>query len=99
MKIGLMLIIQTEMLLDCNSGAIAETPVATSAFESDPLIGFKACSFSWEASSMGVSQGKKKKGTRERFELRFDDETSFRRGAINLILGPTASGKARDICL
>jgi hypothetical protein len=68
-------------------------PPASSADAERP-IGFKACSFSWDSFSGSVSAGKKKqRHTRERFELHFDGEVTFKRDALNLIIGPTASGK------
>lgn len=60
-------------------------------FEGERPIGFKACSFSWDT----FHNGKKKPTSKGGFELCFEGEISFKRGAVNLILGPTASGKAR----
>lgn len=68
----------------------AETHDVTPTPENEESIGFKSCSFSWDKGTKGK---KKTDNTRDRFELRFDDEITFKRGAINIIIGPTASGK------
>lgn len=82
-------------------GSVSATgsAITASRSETEPAIGFKACSFSWDAFSDSLTKGKKRRrNTRERFELQFFDEVSFKRGAINLIIGPTASGKVRKPC-
>lgn len=68
----------------------AETHDVTPTPENEESIGFKSCSFSWDKGTKGK---KKTDNTRDRFELRFDDEITFKRDAINIIIGPTASGK------
>lgn len=75
--------IQTELL-----------PSATRDLDSGMLpnlvgnkIGFNKCAFSWN------SFGSQPNGRRHRFKLTIGDEVVFQRGVINLILGPTASGK------
>jgi hypothetical protein len=56
-------------------------------------IGFHGVSFSWD--SFDSENTHKVEGliTRRPFRLRFDEEVVFKRGCVNLILGPTASGK------
>lgn len=54
-------------------------------------IGFNACTFSWDPFTEGPHQ----KGRRQ-FFLKFDDEVRFVRGTMNLIVGPTGSGKVRN---
>lgn len=56
-------------------------------------IGFKECTFSWEPFGMDDSQILVPSKGREQFKLRFDGEVIFKRGLINIIVGPTASGK------
>ncbi|KAH8072268.1 hypothetical protein BXZ70DRAFT_964229 [Cristinia sonorae] len=53
-------------------------------------IGFKNASFTWDSESDGsVTPGSNSRV----FTLRIDGEVSFKRGHINLIIGPTGSGK------
>ena len=56
------------------------------------VIGFSDCSFSWDSFEDTKSSSRH---TRRAFRLRFDGEVQFQRGKINLIVGPTASGKVR----
>ena len=53
-------------------------------------IGFSNCSFSWESFEDTESSDMR---TRRAFRLRIDGEVQFQRGKINLIVGPTGSGK------
>ena len=56
-------------------------------------IGFCNITFSWdsfESKKKSASDGSKK---RKPFKLQFDGEVIFKPGCVNLILGPTASGK------
>ncbi|THH21507.1 hypothetical protein EUX98_g8371, partial [Antrodiella citrinella] len=54
-------------------------------------IGFKDAEFTWDSSedSGAVTPG----SSRRSFTLHIDDELFFKRGHINLIVGPTGSGK------
>ncbi|KAF9469432.1 hypothetical protein BDZ94DRAFT_1303901 [Collybia nuda] len=52
-------------------------------------IGFRAATFSW--SNDGTTDGAVP--SKYRFRLQIDDELIFERGRVNLILGPTGSGK------
>ncbi|KAJ7185322.1 multidrug resistance-associated ABC transporter [Mycena filopes] len=62
-----------------------ETPVPfTSGTSTDDRIGFRNTSFSW--SNAGDGAGGK-------FKLKIDGEVLFERGKINLVVGPTGSGK------
>jgi ABC-type uncharacterized transport system fused permease/ATPase subunit len=49
-------------------------------------IGFRNAMFSWSNTS-------DRKSTRCQFCLRIEDELFFQRGRINLVIGPTGSGK------
>ncbi|KAJ6612652.1 P-loop containing nucleoside triphosphate hydrolase protein [Mycena sp. CBHHK59/15] len=51
-------------------------------------IGFHDASFTWSNDSDGSVTP-----SRHKFVLRIDDELLFKRGCINLVLGPTGSGK------
>ncbi|KAI5122642.1 hypothetical protein M0805_008726 [Coniferiporia weirii] len=66
--------------------------VATEQPDKD-AIGFNACSFSWDSFKDGEAYLERRHNTRKQFKLRFDNEVTFKRGQINLIVGPTASGK------
>ena len=54
------------------------------------VVGFHDASFTWskEAANDGTMTP-----SRRRFVLRIEDELIFKRGAINLVIGPTGSGK------
>ncbi|EMD36164.1 hypothetical protein CERSUDRAFT_84254 [Gelatoporia subvermispora B] len=53
-------------------------------------IGIREASFTWSNESDGsVTLG----SSRRRFTLRVDDELIFKRGQVNLVIGPTGSGK------
>jgi ABC-type Mn2+/Zn2+ transport system ATPase subunit len=55
----------------------------------DPCeIGFRQAVFSWSNVSDGTLTP-----SRQQFSLRIEDELLFKPGRINLIVGPTASGK------
>ncbi|KLO18951.1 P-loop containing nucleoside triphosphate hydrolase protein [Schizopora paradoxa] len=54
-------------------------------------IGFNACSFSWDDFSNVGSNGPAH--SKRRFELKFDSKVVFKPGCINLVTGPTGSGK------
>ncbi len=59
-------------------------------------IGFNACTFSWNSFDT-IAQLPGTKNGREQFFLRFDSEVIFKRGCINIIVGPTGSGKVSII--
>lgn len=54
------------------------------------VIGFRNATFTWTASEGGSQTPNARKRV---FRLAIDDELTFKRGCINLILGPTGSGK------
>ncbi|KAH9911177.1 P-loop containing nucleoside triphosphate hydrolase protein [Epithele typhae] len=70
--------------------ALVPAPIPDSHKDS---VGIRHASFTWandSAQQASVTPG----GTRRRaFALRVDDEVFFRRGKINLVVGPTGSGK------
>ncbi|KAF9229723.1 P-loop containing nucleoside triphosphate hydrolase protein [Gyrodon lividus] len=59
------------------------------AGEESDLVGFRDAVFAWsnEANTGTLTPSKR------RFNLRIDDEVVFKRGCINLIVGPTGAGK------
>ena len=60
----------------------------------DPeAIGFSSASFTWSAEQTTEDGTMTPSQSRRNFVLRIDGELTFRRGAINLIIGPTGSGK------
>ncbi|KAL5499199.1 hypothetical protein ACEPAH_1717 [Sanghuangporus vaninii] len=84
---------KTELISEGNG----QSPAARENMASEPDrpeddIGFKQCSFSWESPNAG-SLSPTKHHTRKHFNLRFDGEVLFKCGKINIIVGPTASGK------
>ncbi|KAJ7367289.1 hypothetical protein DFH08DRAFT_929873 [Mycena albidolilacea] len=65
-----------------------ETPALFAADPcSDEQIGFRNAAFSWSKESDGSLTRSR------RFQLKIDDEVIFQRGRINLVVGPTGSGK------
>ncbi|KAJ6595665.1 P-loop containing nucleoside triphosphate hydrolase protein [Mycena vulgaris] len=73
-------------LLDSYTGK--EETVEFLATEVSTDIGFRDASFTWSNDSDGSATPSKHK-----FALRIDDELLFKRGCINLVLGPTGAGK------
>lgn len=56
--------------------------------QDDDRIGFHDATFAWSSDVEGSLTPSKRK-----FSLRIEDELIFERGRINLIIGPTGSGK------
>ncbi|KAJ7664839.1 P-loop containing nucleoside triphosphate hydrolase protein, partial [Mycena rosella] len=56
--------------------------------ETSPEIGFRDATFHWSNDADGAATSSKYK-----FALRIEDELLFKRRCINLVLGPTGSGK------
>lgn len=79
----------TELLdeFDPNS---RDTTIADNVKANTELIGIRNASFTWANESNGtITPG----SSRRNFTLRVNDELIFRRGKINLIVGPTGCGK------
>lgn len=57
----------------------------------DSSISIRSMLFTWDASDDGKTRVTGL--DRRRFRLRIDDEVVFKSGKINLIVGPTGSGK------
>lgn len=83
---------QTEVL-DQYSEDCSETEVQAilPPIDVDPsVIGIREAAFTWSKDVDGtVTPGRSGRN----FALRIDDEITFKRGTINLIVGPTGSGK------
>ena len=59
----------------------------------DSVIGLRNVSFSWSVISSSASSVPTPTPSRRSFALHIPGELTFRRGAVNLIVGPTGSGK------
>jgi ABC-type multidrug transport system fused ATPase/permease subunit len=71
--------------------ALAAAAAAADADDNGWFLGFQDAYFSWTSSP---SSGTLTPGmSRRAFKLRIDGDLSFRRGGLNLIVGPTGSGK------
>ncbi|KAH9475153.1 ATP-binding cassette transporter abc4 [Psilocybe cubensis] len=80
---------ETELLdayLDTPSTPVPEVPVS---IETSSEIGFRNATFTW---SLDGEDGTMTPSRRQ-FKLRIKDELIFRKNCINLIIGPTGSGK------
>ncbi|TDL17911.1 P-loop containing nucleoside triphosphate hydrolase protein [Rickenella mellea] len=75
-------------LLD-NSSATNKVSAFAAPAPSPDVIGFNAGTFSWT----DINNSQPTKPATRIFRLHFDGEIIFKRGGINLIIGPTASGK------
>lgn len=71
---------------------LEERPVTGPQAHSEEL-GFNECTFTWDdpADRPANTRG----GRGRRFKLKFIEKLVFERGRINLIVGPTGSGKVR----
>ncbi|KAI0650859.1 multidrug resistance-associated ABC transporter [Trametes meyenii] len=82
---------KTEMLDEFSDkdATSAELVVPPRTAESD-IIGIRAAAFTWSNENDGsLTPGP----NRHNFTLRIEDEVIFKRGQVNLIVGPTGSGK------
>ena len=73
-------------LLDRYTNGVDTTSVPEPAHFDPSTIGFHDASFTWSGDLATSSSSRS-------FALRIADELVFRRGAINLIIGPTGCGK------
>jgi ABC-type multidrug transport system fused ATPase/permease subunit len=83
-NISSLMIPQTEVL---DSFAASAPPPPAPPPEHAGKIGLAHATFTWSARDAGL-------GVAGRFQLRIDDVLEFRRGALNLVLGPTGGGKS-----
>ena len=82
---------QTE-LLDEFSEQPSDIQAQLSAQPDTDVIGFRNASFSW-ANTTGGSTAPTPGSGRRNFNLRIDGDLFFKKGKINLIIGPTGCGK------
>ncbi|GJE87809.1 multidrug resistance-associated ABC transporter [Phanerochaete sordida] len=76
-------------LLDSFSSSAEEQALPTAIFDPS-VIGIREAAFTWAVGEQGsVTPG----SSRRAFKLNIEDELVFKRGHINLIVGPTGSGK------
>ncbi|KAJ6555073.1 hypothetical protein DFH09DRAFT_1318263 [Mycena vulgaris] len=66
----------------------ADTVLFPADPSADERIGFRNATFSWSKESDGSSTR-----SQQEFKLKIDGEVMFERGRINLVVGPTGSGK------
>ena len=59
----------------------------------DDVIGIRNASFGWANGASGSSASTPGSGRRN-FTLRIDDDLLFKKSCINLVIGPTGSGKS-----
>lgn len=78
---------QTE-LLDAFNSKTKDAAVSAG----DDRLGFGRAYFSWKSSEPG-SDGTSTSRRKREFQIRIEDELIFKRNCINLVVGPTASGK------
>ncbi|THU95701.1 P-loop containing nucleoside triphosphate hydrolase protein, partial [Dendrothele bispora CBS 962.96] len=72
-----------------DNGAIEEVSTSIISSESSQDIGFRNATFTWSNDSDDGTLTP----SRRRFQLRIEEELLFKRGCINLIVGPTGCGK------
>ncbi|THV06409.1 P-loop containing nucleoside triphosphate hydrolase protein [Dendrothele bispora CBS 962.96] len=72
-----------------SNGKLEEVPTSTTASEGTQDIGFRNATFTWSNDSEDGTMTP----SRRRFRLQVEDELLFKRGCINLIVGPTGCGK------
>ncbi|KAI0085671.1 P-loop containing nucleoside triphosphate hydrolase protein [Irpex rosettiformis] len=81
----------TELLDKYTENAVEETETVVSPPDIDPqIIGIREAAFTWSGDNDGtLTPGKNNRN----YVLRITDEVIFKRGSINLIVGPTGVGK------
>jgi ABC-type uncharacterized transport system fused permease/ATPase subunit len=67
-----------------------DSPISDDVVANRDLIGLRNATFTW---SNEVQNHSTPGSLKRRFRLRVDDELIFKKGKINLIIGPTGSGK------
>ena len=79
---------QTELIDEYDNEAKNNVVEDSSSLHEDD-IGFGKAHFTWTSEELNGTETP----SRSTFRLRIDDELVFKRGAFNLIVGPTGSGK------
>ncbi|TCD61149.1 hypothetical protein EIP91_008843 [Steccherinum ochraceum] len=70
--------------------SLPSAEIITAQEVEEDAVGIRAASFTWSADSIGTTSPG---SARRNFTLRIEDELFFKRGAINLIIGQTGTGK------
>ncbi|KAH7929355.1 P-loop containing nucleoside triphosphate hydrolase protein [Leucogyrophana mollusca] len=81
-------LVDTELLDSFSKTDERGTPLFSQSEEESTVIGFRNALFAWSNRSNGSLTPSKRQ-----FTLHIDDQVFFHRGRINLIVGPTGSGK------
>lgn len=82
--------LKTELLDHFSGGKDTEVQETQSSVVPGDVVGIREADFTWSSEQDGIpSSGMR----RRKFVLHIADELIFERGCINLILGPTGSGK------
>lgn len=76
---------QTELLDEFSEKRDSDYAIATMK---STEIGFRNATFTWSATTEGSMTP-----SRKQFRLQIDEEVLFKRGRINLVVGPTGCGK------
>jgi ABC-type transport system involved in cytochrome bd biosynthesis fused ATPase/permease subunit len=73
-----------------SAASTEETTTAAIVAAEEDVIGFRSAMFTWDELD---TDGKLKDPKKRDFRLSIDGSLTFDRGTINLIIGPTGSGK------
>jgi ABC-type glutathione transport system ATPase component len=96
---------ESELAQSDAQAALAAAAAAVAAAPDDGwFLGFRDAAFAWSASSSSAtvassgtstpgSGSGSTSGAKKSFKLRIDGSLGFKRGGINLVVGPTGSGK------
>ncbi|TFY68446.1 hypothetical protein EVJ58_g1015 [Rhodofomes roseus] len=85
--------LQKTELLDEYSEQPGEIQTQIGAQPEEDVIGFRNTSFTWANTASGSAASTPGSG-RSNFALRIDGDLIFKKGSINLVIGPTGSGKS-----
>ncbi|KAH9922615.1 uncharacterized protein B0H18DRAFT_1120791 [Fomitopsis serialis] len=85
--------LQKTELLDEYSEQPDEIRTQIAAQPEDDVVGFRNASFTWANQVSGSAASTPGSGRRN-FTLHIDDDLVFEKGSINLVIGPTGSGKS-----
>ncbi|KZT29509.1 P-loop containing nucleoside triphosphate hydrolase protein [Neolentinus lepideus HHB14362 ss-1] len=80
---------KTELLDSFSDSAPVLAALSIAPNGDDDAIGLKDVTFSWSAEEINESLTPSKRN----FRLRIEDELLFKKGCVNLVIGPTGSGK------
>ncbi len=83
--------VQTELLDSWTKADSSDAVTLSSPPPAPDAIGFRSATFAWDAENS--DGGGSYTPSRGKFLLKIEDGLSFRKGMINVIIGPTGSGK------